>query len=196
VTSPAPKTIAWDVDDVLNSLVRAWFETRTPPDPRVTYAELRCNPPHEALGLSHLGYLASLDAFRLSRFDALSPRAEVLAWFELHGDRFRHLAVTATPLHTAPTSAAWVLRHFGRWIRTVTIVPSARPFDASKRWESTKLEHLAWLRRVDALVDDLPANLLGASAAGVLPVTFPQPWNEEAAPVERVLEAMTRRLEA
>ena len=63
------KTIIWDVDDVLNDLMRAWFEdyaalngTHT----HITYDRLTSNPPHELLGISRMEYLESLDKFRLS----------------------------------------------------------------------------------------------------------------------------------
>jgi hypothetical protein len=185
-----PPTLAWDVDDVLNDLMREWFEKafrRDHPGSPVTYAELVDNPPHEVLGLSLEDFLASLDAFRLASIPNLVPNPVVVDWFEAHGDPFRHLAVTATPLHTAPLSVEWVLRHFGRWIRTVTVVPSPRPFDRSHRWENTKLDHLRWLTRVSVLIDDTPKNLEGAHDYGVTPILFPRPWNSESRTVTEVL---------
>ncbi len=52
------KTIVWDIDDVLNDLTRAWFETAWLPahrECRLTYEELKVNPPHELLGTSEGG---------------------------------------------------------------------------------------------------------------------------------------------
>ena len=99
------RTIAWDVDDVLNDLMRAWLETAwKPQDPecRVSYDQLIANPPHLVLGITLADYLGSLDAFRLSdRFAKLVPRPEVLAWFRQHGHGFHHLALTAVPLRCA-----------------------------------------------------------------------------------------------
>lgn len=178
------RTIAWDVDDVLNDLMRAWFERsflpRHPGCPR-TYDELTENPPHRRLDVALEDYLSSLDEFRLANAAELAPEPEVLRWFEAHGDEFRHVALTATPLHTAPISAAWVMRHFGRWIRTFAVVPSPRPFDKGKRWDATKGDWLAWFGKVDLLIDDSPANVRAADEAGVRAVLWPRPWNERRA---------------
>lgn len=173
-------TIAWDVDDVLNDLLRGWFERSfrvAHPASPITYDQLSENPPHRQLGLEPGEFLASLDAFRLAHAAELSPTPEVLAWFERHGDEHRHVALTATPLHTAPISAAWVMRHFGRWIRTFAVIPSPRPWDTSKRWDETKGDWLSWCGKVDVLVDDIPRNLASAEAAGVRAVRWPRPWN-------------------
>ncbi len=174
------RTIAWDVDDVLNDLMRAWFEQAfrpAHPSCAVAYEQLVENPPCAVLGITLEQYLASLDGFRLAHAADLAPDPEVLDWFTRHGDAFRHVAVTATPLHTAPISAAWVLRHFGRWIRTFSVIPSPRPFDASKRWDATKGDWLRWCGKVDVLVDDSPRNLASAGEAGVAAVLWPRPWN-------------------
>jgi|AACY02.6.fsa_nt_gi hypothetical protein len=188
-------TIAWDVDDVLNDLMRAWFERAwlpAHPDCQVTYERLTANPPHEVLGTSREEYLSSLDAFRLAHARALEPSPVVRAWFERHGNDHRHLAITATPLHTSPISAGWVMEHFGRWIRTVSIIPSPRPFDDSKRWDATKIDHLRWLGRVDVLVDDTEGNVEGAEAAGIEAVLFPRPWNRATRSIEETLAHIAR----
>lgn len=144
------RTIAWDVDDVLNDLMREWF-TRAwlPAHPRcmVTYDALSANPPHEILGATREEYLRSLDAFRLQHARSLAPSAIVRAWLEANGTRYRHLALTATPLHTAPISAAWVMEHFGRWIRTFAVIPSPRAFDTSPKYDASKSDYLACSRR-------------------------------------------------
>lgn len=173
-------TIAWDVDDVLNDLTRrwlAWFRKRAKselPD----YDDLIANPPHELLDITRDEYLGYLDEFRLT--DAARgqhPVPEVFAWFERNGDRYRHVALTATPLVTAPVSAEWVTRTFGRWIRTFHFVPSAREDDGLATYE-TKGEFLSWFGLADVLVDDSPANLEGAREAGVDALAFPRPWND------------------
>jgi phosphoglycolate phosphatase-like HAD superfamily hydrolase len=65
------KTIVWDVDDVLNDLMRAWFEdwvsTKHAHCP-LTYDQITGNPPHELLGISSSDYQASLDDYIWSRF--------------------------------------------------------------------------------------------------------------------------------
>ena len=64
------KTIVWDVDDVLNDLMKVWFKGWTSSGGSLcplSYDQLTGNPPHEILKISMPEYLASLDAFRLSR---------------------------------------------------------------------------------------------------------------------------------
>lgn len=177
-------TIAWDVDDVLNHLMRSWFEAWRGDRPAcaVRYEDLRQNPPEALLGISRVAYLRSLDRFRLERFATLAPDPAVLSWFHRHGHRFRHLAITATPLVSAPASAAWVMRHFGSWIRSFNVVPSPRddedfPAHEASQGPTSKGEMLAQLGRIDVLVDDDPHNLAGAQAVGILGVLMPRPWN-------------------
>ena len=110
------KTIVWDIDDVLNNLMRRWLEDEWLPgngDSSVSYADIRENPPCRILGCSLDDYLASLDRFRMTKAALLDPNPEVLRWFHERGDRFLHVALTATPLVAAPVSAEWVMRHFG-----------------------------------------------------------------------------------
>lgn len=174
-------TIAWDVDDVLNELTRAWFdrwlsEGRTGPE--AGYEGLTRNPPDALLGIGRSEYLESLDDFRASvEGEDLPPRPEAVAWFEANGDRFRHVAVTATPLANAPASAAWVMRHFGRWIRTYHVVPSPRGDEPLQRLDVSKAHFFEWLGNVDLVVDDSPEVVDAARELGVATVLFPQPWN-------------------
>jgi hypothetical protein len=175
------KTLVWDVDDVLNDLMRAWFEQGWRAEHvgcAIGYADLRTNPPHEVLGVTRRSYLDSLDRFRQSEAgDALTPNAELLAWFEAHGAKFRHIALTARPLETAPSAAAWVMRHFGRWIRVFAVVPSRPPVNAPE-YDRDKGKLLRWLGRGDALIDDSETNLAQARAVGLTAFAWPQPWNE------------------
>jgi FMN phosphatase YigB (HAD superfamily) len=186
------RTIAWDVDDVLNELMREWF-TRAwlPAHPQcgVAYEGITKNPPHELLGATRDEYLASLDEFRLAHARSLPPNPLVKAWFQEHGARDRHIAVTATPLHTSPISAAWVMEHFGAWIRSVTVIPSPRPFDTSPRYFASKVEYLRWLGKVDIFIDDTETNIEGADAAGIKTILFPRPWNASRSTIEQALEA-------
>ena len=173
--------LVWDVDDVLNPLTRRWFEGMWKPGHpgcRLDYGDLTANPPHELLGVGLEVYLASLDEFRLSReYGRMEPRPEVLEWFRRYGDRCRHIALTATPVRTAPGSAEWVLRHFGDWIRTYHVVPSRRTGERIPDYDRTKAEFLEWWGRGDILVDDSPANIEGARRAGLKTILVPQPWN-------------------
>jgi hypothetical protein len=193
-------TIAWDVDDVLNDLAHAWFETSwkvTHPHCVLRYEQLTANPPHALLGARLDEYLASLDAFRLSaHFAALAPRPEVLRWFASEGERFHHLALTAVPLRAAPDSAAWVLRHFGRWIRSFHFVPSPRPGDPEVTYDSSKEAFLRRHSTIDLLIDDNPAHVEGARRAGVRGILFPRPWNKAKHSVSEVLAEVSRLMDS
>lgn len=192
------KTIAWDIDDVLNDLTRGWLESawkRDHPQSNVEYRMLRANPPHEILGVTEAEYLQSLDAFRLSEaYENLEPRHEVRAWFERHGDRYRHVVVTAVPRLAVERSAAWVLRHFGRWVRVFAFVPSRRTGDAAVEYDKDKGEFLSWMGKADVLVDDSPAQVAAATRAGVASVLVPCPWNHGAGDLGIALETLTRML--
>lgn len=174
------KTIAWDIDDVLNDLTEAWFEHAWKPEhpTSLRFDKLTENPPHRILGVSLADYLASLDAFRASAFESLPVRPGVLQWFENYGASFRHIALTATPFASAPLSAAWVLRNLGRWIRVVGFIPSPRPDDLPPRYDETKGAFLEWWGKADYFVDDRPDNCAGAQAAGITTFLAPRPWND------------------
>lgn len=158
---------------------RAWLPAH--PECSVTYEGLTKNPPFELLGATREEYLASLDAFRLEHQRTLAPNPVVRAWFEQHGKDFIHVAITATPLHNAANSTAWVMEHFGAWIRTVTVIPSPRPFDTSPRYFASKSEYLQWHGKVDVFIDDTEANLPT--------ILFPRPWNSSKLTVQQALKA-------
>jgi hypothetical protein len=188
------------VDDVLNDLTRAWLDNSWSPDhpaPVLRYEDLRENPPHTVLGISSSEYLSSLDNFRLSaRYADLAPDRDILAWLQNFGERCRHIALTATPLQAAPASAAWVLRHFGRWIREFAIIPAVRPGEDLPIYD---LDKGSWLGRIGAsviLVDDSPQNLTAAVAAGATAVRWPRPWNGGGTGVAETLQALTRLVDA
>lgn len=192
-------TIAWDVDDVLNDLMRAWLERWWLPahgDRAIGYADLTENPPHRRLGIAREEYLQELDAFRLSPLaQEMTPAAEVVAWFEDYGGMARHVALTAAPLRTAHLSAAWVLRHFGRWIRSFHVVPSPRPGVEAPTYDRTKADFLRWWGKVDLLVDDSPTHVAAAQRAGVCAVLWPQPWNAARATPAQALAAVTAAMQ-
>ncbi len=188
------KTIVWDVDDVLNDLMRAWFEDWAARDERgraLSYDRLCVNPPHELLGISRLQYLLSLDDFRLSGKAAqMGPVPEVFEWFCRYGDKARHVALTAVPLRTAHVSADWVMRHFGRWVRSFNVIPSPRTGEEI-RYDDGKAGFLKWWAKADLLVDDGEKNIEGAAALGLRTLLFPRPWNREKAGIEDTLAALT-----
>ena len=175
------QTIVWDVDDVLNDLMRAWYEQAwLPAHPQCAfrYAELTENPPQRLLGVSQEQYLASLDAFRLSeRGRDLTPLPEVVAWFRQSGARFRHMALTATPLLSAPLSAGWVMRHFGVWIRSFHFIPSPRQGQSAPEYDQSKADFLRWFGHADVLVEDNLVQLEAARRLSMQTVLIPRPWN-------------------
>jgi hypothetical protein len=190
---PARSVIAWDVDDVLNALMRRWLERfEQESGVSVPYASLRENPPDGLLGLSRAQYLASLDAFRLEQYASLEPSPRALEWFAEHGDATTHIAVTATPLCAAERTVAWVRRHFGRWIADVRVVPSPRPDDPVPQPPPDKGALLAALGGQFVLVDDSPAQVAHARAHGVRAILYPQPWNEAAQPAAAVWTELAR----
>lgn len=185
-------TIAWDVDDVLNNLMNVWFEKKWKiehPECNLKYSEIIENPPHKLLGVSKEGYLTSLDEFRLSnRYRRMQPLPELKNWFLRYGKFFRHIAVTAVPIHAAYVSAEWLLRHFGRWIRTFHFVPSIRKGLRTPRYDKTKKDFLQWLGKVDIFIDDNEANICGCEKIGIKGILFPRPWNSSRLSTREVLE--------
>ncbi len=177
------KTIAWDVDDVLNDLMRRWLNDKWLKEHqrcKKTYEDLIENPPHKILGASKGAYLKSLDEYRLSgMYRRMSPVAEVAVWFDKYGKDYRHIALTAVPLAAAHVSAEWVFEHFGRWIRTFHFVPSKRKGADTPEFDENKADFLRWIEKVDLLVDDSLDNINKAGGAGVKTLVIPRPWNGE-----------------
>lgn len=177
------RVVIWDVDDVLNELMREWFEDWwRPRHPECTqrFADIASNPPHGVLGISAQAYLTSLDEFREERFAKLTPRPEVLHWFAEHGHRSRHVALTAPPESFAHVSAGWVIRHFGQWIRTYAFVPARRGRPEVAEPKVAKREYLEWLGRGDVFLDDREDNVEGARTLGLTGIVMPQPWSVSA----------------
>jgi 5'(3')-deoxyribonucleotidase len=174
------KTIIWDVDDVLNDLMRDWLETwwlKGHPDSAITYQDISQNPPNNILGISVEEYLASLDVFRNSEGLKMKPVSEVLDWFEKYGSRFRHIALTAVPLRAADTSAAWVIKYFGKWIRSFNFVPSARQDEVIPVYDKTKANYLQWWGKGDIFIDDNLVNVQNVQELGINAILMPAPWN-------------------
>lgn len=178
-----PPIIVWDVDDVLNDLMRCWFADhwcRSHPHCSLSYQDLAKNPPHELLAVSRQVYLASLDEFRLSpAFAEMEPVADVLRWFRQYGADYQHIALTAVPRRTAAASAQWVIRHFGHWIRTFSFVPSPREDDDFPQYAVHKGEFLRG-RDVLLFIDDSEENLRQVACENIKTLLFPRPWNRAA----------------
>ena len=166
------KTIVWDVDDVLNDLLRNWLDSawlRESPDCPVGYDQLCENPPHRVLGISLEEYLRSIDAFRRERGAHLVPNRE----------------------QAAGTWAAWVTGHFGRWIRSFNFIPSHRPGENLPVFDQTKGEYLRQWARVDAIVEDNPANIESGRAHRIPAVAVPPPGNGASGTLADALRALS-----
>ena len=188
-------TIAWDVDDVLNDLMRSWFENywlSGHPNCRLAFDDLKENPPHAILGVTQKEYLASLDAYRLSEAAGqMQPNPELLIWFQKYGGSFRHIALTAAPLKTAHISAYWVLKHFGEWIRTFHFVPSGRDHEEIPVYDNSKSEFLQWIEKVDLLIDDSARNIEEAQKIGIRGILVSRPWNIDGYSIQEVIHILT-----
>lgn len=185
------KTIAWDVDDVLNDLMLSWFEQKwlkDNPNCAIHYEDITENPPHRLLKTSINEYLMSLDEFRLSAlYQQMPPIREVSVWFNKYGSGFRHIALTSVPLIAASASAQWVFRNFGTWIRTFHFVPSKREGDNIPEYDIDKGAFLKWIQKVDVIVDDSLANIQAAESVGVKGIMIPSPWNQSNISIEETL---------
>jgi len=192
-------TFVWDIDDVLNDLMQSWFaEEWLPahPECRVTYSGLLQNPPHRVLGISIEEYFASLDAFRLSeKARRMQPNLSILQWFQAHGARHRHMALTARPLETTPPLAEWLFRHFGSYLRNFGVVPT-RIANGAPRYDNDKGDYLRWFGRADCLIDDSEENIAAARSLGIGSVLYPQPWNSGTATVDDTLRRLAALAEA
>lgn len=188
------KTIAWDVDDVLNDLMRCWFQQHwllIHPDCKLKYRDIIENPPHRVLGINLKEYLDSLDVFRLSKkADQMQPVPEVVSWFSKYGKYFRHIALTARPLNTISSASAWVFRYFGAWIRGFHFIPAYRKGQYIPEYDRGKGEYLLRTVESDVLVDDDPANIDKAGKFGIKGVLMPRPWNKGSFTIEEVLNSL------
>lgn len=173
-----PPVIVWDIDDVLNDFTVEWLRFFGRHHPcSVVYEQLTENPPTEVLGIGLDEYRESLDEFRGRYMLELKPRPELLQWFEVYGDACRHMALTAVPMEFAHLSAFWVIRHFGRWIRSFHFVPSPRNSDNFVRHERTKGDMLEKLGEIDIFIDDAESNIESAGHLALRSIVFPAPWN-------------------
>ena len=190
-------TIVWDVDDVLNDLMRAWLHQKwlqEHPNCSWRYEDITVNPPDVFLGISHKEYLQSLDEFRKKQMMTLAPNAEVVSWFEKYGYRYRHQALTATPLGCAALSAYWVTHHFGHWIRGFYFVPSLREGQTVDVYERNKGEYLKWFSKADIFIDDNYENVKAAERIGINSFLVARPWNSGGMELKEILQELTKSL--
>ena len=173
-----PPLLLWDIDDVLNDLMSLFAATVAQKlKPGVKAAELKSNPPLEALDCTLETYLAALDECRENFLFGSLPKEEVRTFLRIRGGHFRSAALSSCPMNMAPRSAAWVLRHFGSWIQGVLFVPSPRKKIVIESFlYRSKAEAVCELGGI--LIDDAPANVEAVRKAGGRALCFPAPWNE------------------
>jgi hypothetical protein len=189
------KTLTWDVDDVLNDLMRNWLEQwwlPKHPECKVAYQEIRENPPEQILSISRQTYLDSLDDFRSERGASLIPNAALVAWFQSHGHRFRHMALTTVPLQFADLSAAWVMKYFGNWIRSFNVVPSPREKAPHVRYDQNKADFLGWLGSSNMMIDDNATTIAEIGKRSIQTLLWPQPWNDSPLKPAEALATLSR----
>lgn len=190
-------TIAWDVDDVLNDLMQCWFNDfkQSNCSCEVCYQDLIQNPPHEILKMYKNDYLNSLDEFRLSgKFLEMIPNPEILSFLEEKGQHFKHIALTATALKTAPNSAYWTTKHFGKWITSFNFVAATREGENRPVYYENKQEFLKYFQNVDILIDDSPDNIEQAQAIGVKGILISRPWNKGGYTIKEALGVLNEIL--
>ena len=175
-------TIAWDVDDILNDLMRCWLVNKWLPEHpncKVSFEQITENTPERIINSTKEDYLLSLDSFRLSKaYPRIQPNQEILAWFKEHGDMARHFALTSVPIKAAHISADWVMRNFGKWIRSFSFVPSLRANEQAPDYGNTKADYLKWLNKIDVLVEDNEQNIREAQNLGIKGILVKKPWNK------------------
>ena len=184
--------IVWDIDDVLNDLMREWFKEFSKAfHTNVNYEDLIHNPPCDILKIPLDSYLNSLDDFRERKMLNLAPAKEVMEWFEQHGAGYRHIALTAVPLKFAHFSAQWLFANYGKWFREFHFVPSPRKTDEAIKYDKNKGDILKRLDRVDFFIDDNEANISQAKELGIKTIVFPRPWNKQRhISIEKSLESI------
>ncbi len=187
--------LVWDVDDVLNELLRFWLSVENAGTGRnVPFSALTENPPDRLLGLSRKEYLSSLDAYRAGGHYRQPPREEIMTFFRTHGGRFRHLVLSAVPIRFAGRSADWVLTYFGPWIQNCLFVPSPRPdFPMESQLFSSKAEAMARIGGDAVLIDDSPLHVNETVKTGASALLFPAPWNDNnSLPVRTFLDRIAQ----
>ena len=186
------KTIVWDIDDVLNDLMRSWFELcwkKEHAGSAIVYSDIRENPPHKFLGMDESDYLKSLDKFRLSSSaEEMNPHPVVLKWFEKYGANYRHIALTARPIKTVAPAVKWLMSHYGEWFQTISFVPSKRPDEHPGQPDRSKSDFLAWLGKADYFIDDMAEHVNRAAGQGIRAFSVAQPWNESNLNLIEILE--------
>lgn len=169
--------IAWDIDDVLNSLTLNWaswhgLDLNSVQPPSGDSATWVCS-----FGMEHSDYLASLDVYRTESYRSLEPNQLVLDLLQNWScPQDTHIALTATPLGAQPIVAEWTMRHFGRWLRAVWFCPSQRSTDPPDFPTISKGDVLSRFDGRALLIDDCVTNLKSVTPPNQT-VLYPRPWN-------------------
>lgn len=189
-------TIAWDVDDILNDLMSCWLTNEWltgHPGCNLSFEQITENTPERIISSTKEEYWASLDSFRFSdAYLDMKPNPQVLAWFEKSGSKARHIALTSVPVRAAYISAGWVLKNFGKWIRSFNFVPSLRTGENIPEYDRTKSDYLKWLNNVDLLVEDSQENILQAEKLGIKGLLVKKPWNKSSLLIEDALVEISK----
>lgn len=175
-------TVFWDVDDVLNDLMKEWLDFyRLTSGIKMDYDQLTANPPHKLFGISIHDFRKSLDDFRMSKnFSKMQAVPSVYKWFETNAENTRNIALTATSIKTASSSSAWVFKNYSKWIRTFHVVPSPRKNEVLPKYDLNKIEAMSHLCSSGILIDDNEDNVKKAVSSGYMGLLFPRPWNSNA----------------
>jgi len=191
-------TIAWDVDDILNDLMYCWLTHKwlvDHPGCRVSFERITENTPERLINSTKEEYWVSLDSFRLSKaYLDMKPNPEVMVWFEKFGNKARHIALTSVPIKASHISADWVVRNFGKWIRSFNFVPSVRTGEKIPEYDHTKTDYLKWLNKIDVLVEDNEENIREAKELGIRGILVAKPWNKSNLSVKDALVEINKLL--
>lgn len=187
-------TIAWDVDDVLNELMLQWFlDFKKSTTCNLKFEDLTINPPHNLLKITKMAYLESLDQYRLSgKYLDLSPNEKILSWFKKYGHLARHIVVTAVPERSAFISAHWVIKNFGKWIRTFHFVPSERNEERLPVYDRKKIDFLKKIKDIQIFIEDNEDNVNDANSIGIKGLLVKRPWNSSKDSLEACLKNLTK----
>lgn len=190
------QTIVWDVDDVLNNLMKEWLiKEKKKRFFSISYADITENPPNKLLGISLDEYRESLDQFRLSDdYVNMSPKNEILKWFKIYGHLARHIVLTSVPLKAAHISSTWVIKYFGKWIRNISFVPSERTGENLFQYDKSKQSFLKWFNPADILVEDNQKNIDEAQEIGIKTISIAQPWNRSNLTIQDSLKKLNTLL--
>ena len=193
------QTIAWDVDDVLNDLMRVWLDlwwVPSNPQPQVRSAARGKNPPHDLVGTTLMEYQSSLDSFRLwVFFRRMEPIADVRSWSHLP-----RRPVSSHRIDRRPAPLTTGLGGVGdpslrALIRGFHFVPSLRHGEDLPTYDLTKGEYFRRVAHVDVIIDDNRDHVDDARRSGLKAVLFPRPWNRCKSTVPEALDELAKLAE-